>query len=97
MGVKKDNLSSTWQQLGQHLDLDPPTKLDEQVYLGIKQTPVVIPQKVVREKNELYNEIFGEEVRNLVITERRPIIAVQSASDRKPMSPPAKSLDGNMI
>ena len=58
MGGKQCNLSRAWKDLSAHLDLDPPTKLDDQVYLGIKQTKIVIPPAIVEEKAKLYREIF---------------------------------------
>ncbi len=53
MGGKQSSLAPAWKELGRLLDLDPPTKLDEQVYLGIKQTKIGIPSKIVEEKAKL--------------------------------------------
>ena len=58
MGGKQSSLAPAWKELCQHLDLEEPTKLDDQVYLGIKQERVIIPQEIVDEKAKLYQEIF---------------------------------------
>ena len=51
-------MAPAWKELCQHLELEEPTKLDDQVYLGIKQERVIIPQEIVDEKRKLYQEIF---------------------------------------
>ena len=58
----KSNLPKIWQKLTDpklgNLHLDPPQDLEDNVYLGAKQTMCQIPESLIKEKNELYPILF---------------------------------------
>ena len=43
MAGKAENLAPMWKAIGKYLDLEPPTKLVDNNYLGCAQADVVIP------------------------------------------------------
>ena len=58
LGGRKDKLAPMWKKLGHYLKLDPPQKLQNNVYLGMKQEECPIDPTIIAEKNELYRRIF---------------------------------------
>ena len=58
MGGRKENIAPMWDQLRHHLDLDPPVPSHNNVYLGMRQTPCVIPKHLVEKKRQFYNQIM---------------------------------------
>ena len=58
LGGRKDKLAPMWKQLGGYLKLDPPQKLHDNVYLGMKQRECTIDPELIAEKNKLYHIIF---------------------------------------
>ena len=44
--------------LREHLDLDPPVPLENNVYLGMKQTSCEIPEALIEEKRKLHDALF---------------------------------------
>ena len=59
LGGRKQNLSKGWQILkDQGLILDPPVHVNDNVYLGMKQSPCEIPADIIKEKSELFTRIF---------------------------------------
>ena len=46
-----------WDELNKHLKLDPPVKLENNVYLGMRQSPCKIPQGIIDEKRKIFKEL----------------------------------------
>ena len=57
-GGVKGNIAPMRAQLRKHLELDPPTKLEDNVYLGMRQSSCVIPQTLIQEKHDLFKQLF---------------------------------------
>ena len=57
---KAGNLSPMWAKLNETLELDPPQKLHENIYLGCEQREVQIPQSLIQEKHEFFNRIMAD-------------------------------------
>ena len=58
MAGNKANLKPMWEQLGQHIDLEPPVILDGNTYLGCGQTEVVPDVKLIAEKSAMMHELM---------------------------------------
>lgn len=55
---KTGTLAAMWAELRKHLDIDPPTKLDGTVYLGVKQHDVPPGMHMVVANRQLYLDLF---------------------------------------
>ena len=60
---KKDNIGPMWTELRKNLDLDPPVKLQENVYLGMGQREVEPPMEQIKIRSEFYQETFERSAR----------------------------------
>ena len=58
MAGKAENLSFMWKELGKRIELDPPTPIEGGTYLGIEQKATLLADEDLREKSELYHELF---------------------------------------
>ena len=58
MAGKDKNLDPMWQKLAEKRDLEPPTPLDGNIYLGCKQNDVSADDKMLQNKMEMYNNLF---------------------------------------
>ena len=59
VGAKK-NLAPMWAGIRPKLDLEPPVPLHGNVYLGSGQEDTPVPEKLLKEKQELYQRLLGE-------------------------------------
>ena len=57
MGGIAANIAPMWAVLKQHLQLDPAVKLENNVYLGMRQTPCEIPNELIEEKQKMFHEL----------------------------------------
>ena len=58
MAGRKANLAPMWKLLGEHIDLDPPTKMDGGVYLGCGQFDIKAPAPLIKEKQETFQHLL---------------------------------------
>ncbi len=56
-----NSLLSLHSDLKKNMNLDPPVKFDQSVYLGCEQRDVTIPQELVEEKNQFIDSILNQE------------------------------------
>lgn len=56
---RKGTLLPMIAQLNKDLDLDPPTKLHDSVYLGVEQHDVPFPKEIAQLKCETYSDIMA--------------------------------------
>ena len=61
MAGKKENMTNMWQELSKELELDPPSKLVDNIYLGCGQTNVIVPPAQVEAKRNLLDKLLGQE------------------------------------
>ena len=61
MAGSKANLGKMWDQLRTKLDLDPPTKFNDSVYLGCGQHDVEPHMPTVEAKRKMYAELFSHD------------------------------------
>ncbi len=50
-----------WKELSEHMELEAPVKMHENVYLGCEQRAVEIPQEMVEEKRAFFNRVCAVE------------------------------------
>jgi len=58
MAGNSNHFSSTWRDLRQDLDLDPPVQFNNNTYLGCTQRDVKLPQSYIEEKNRYYTKLI---------------------------------------
>ena len=73
MAGRKDSLAPIWAKLGKHLELEPPTPFDENIYLGCGQSNITLPPPIiVAEKQMLYKKRFAKDVTGLFNQDASP-------------------------
>ena len=55
MSGKKQSLAAMWDKRGEHLELDKPTPMPDNVYLGCAQKDIGVPEKLVLLKQQMHN------------------------------------------
>ena len=63
MAGKAANISGMWAELRKHLDLEAPTRLVDNVYLGCSQKDIPPPQQMVADKALLFERLFGDRLK----------------------------------
>ena len=63
MAGKSEHISGMWASLRKHLDLEEPTRLIDNVYLGCGQKNITPPAKLVSDKALLYKTLFDDRLK----------------------------------
>ena len=58
MAGKTENIGPMRKKLAEKLDLEPPTPLDGNVYLGCKQNDIKVDAKLLQSKEDMYQTVF---------------------------------------
>ena len=80
MAGREASLAPMWKKLGCDLDLDPPTSMDDNVYLGCSQANVKASDELVNSKNTLFHELIGSRG-NLTCQESKNVVAGDSRKE----------------
>ena len=58
MAGKEKNMDAMWAKLSEKLDLEPPTPLDGNIYLGCKQDEVKVNSEMLKNKEDMHKTLF---------------------------------------
>ena len=59
MAGNKANLNKMWKELGKEINLEPPVPFSENIYLGVKQMDVEVPQAHLEKRKEFVQTVLS--------------------------------------